>query len=151
MSWIWLPTIDGQGETKMHATACERAGPMLNPPHPGNLIRQNMGEVGWNVTESAACLWCGRGTVSRLLNGKAGVSATMARALEAPGCGTADQSLRIQANSELAQARLARGWPGEPGHVMGSRGSAMVCDYAASVPDDSGHGPLRPVKGAKAG
>ena len=49
-----------------------------------------MDEVGWNVIETAARLDCERGTLSRLLNGKAGVSANMALALEALGWGTAE-------------------------------------------------------------
>ena len=28
----------------------ERVGPMLNPPHLGELIREGMEETGWNVT-----------------------------------------------------------------------------------------------------
>ena len=51
---------------------------MQNPPHPGELIRESMDNVGWNVTDTAAHLGCERGTLSRLLNGKAGVSAHMA-------------------------------------------------------------------------
>ena len=53
----------------------ERVVAMLNPPHLGELIRESMDEVGWNVTQTAARLGCERGTLSRLLNGKAGVSA----------------------------------------------------------------------------
>ena len=90
----------------------ERVGPMLNPPHLGELIRESMDEVGWNVTETAARLGCERGTLSRLLNGKAGVSANMALALEALGWGTADHWMRMQASYELAQAR---GWPEDIG------------------------------------
>ena len=84
----------------------ERVGPMLNPPHLGELIRESMEEVGWNVTETAARLNCERGTLSRLLNGKAGVSATMALSLENIGWGTAEHWMRMQASYELAQARL---------------------------------------------
>ena len=83
---------------------------MLNPPHLGELIRESMDEAGWNVTETAARLDCERGTLSRLLNGKAGVSANMALALEAIGWGTADHWMRMQASYELAAARRARGW-----------------------------------------
>ncbi|MDE0680930.1 MAG: HigA family addiction module antitoxin [Gammaproteobacteria bacterium] len=86
----------------------KRVGPMRNPPHLGELIRENMDEVGWNVTETAAQLGCERGTLSRLLNGKAGVSATMALALEDIGWGTADHWMRMQASYELAQARRSR-------------------------------------------
>ncbi len=86
----------------------DRVGPMMNPPHLGELIRESMDEVGWNVTETAACLGCERGTLSRLLNGKAGVSANMALALEDIGWGTADHWMRMQASYELAQARRGR-------------------------------------------
>ena len=50
----------------------ERVGPMLNPPHLGELIREGMEEMGWNVTGTAARLNCDRGTLSRVLNGRAG-------------------------------------------------------------------------------
>ena len=92
----------------MNDVASDRVGPMLYPPHPGELIRESMDEVGWNVTETAACLGCERGTLSRLLNGKAGVSANMALALEDIGWGTADHWMRMQASYELAQARPDR-------------------------------------------
>ena len=86
----------------------ERAGPMLNPPHLGELIRESMEETGWNVTETATRLGCERGTLSRLLNGKAGVSANMALALEEIGWGTAEHWMRMQASYDLAQARRER-------------------------------------------
>ena len=89
-------------------TSDDRVGPMLNPPHLGELIRESMGETGWNVTETAARLGCERGTLSRLLNGKAGVSANMALALEEIGWGTAEHWMRMQASYELAQARRDR-------------------------------------------
>ncbi len=38
---------------------------MLNPPHPGELIRESMDEVGWNVTETATRLGCERGILPR--------------------------------------------------------------------------------------
>ena len=86
----------------------EQVGPMLNPPHLGELIRESMDESGWTVTETAARLGCERGTLSRLLNGKAGVSATMALALEDLGWGAAEHWMRMQASYELAQARRVR-------------------------------------------
>ena len=93
----------------MDSAGGERGNPMLNPPHLGELIRESMDEVGWNVTEAAARLGCERGTLSRLLHGKAGVSTNMALALEALGWGTADHWMRMQASYELARARRARG------------------------------------------
>ena len=92
----------------MNDLESDRVGPMLNPPHLGELIRESMDDVGWNVTETAASLGCERGTLSRLLNGKAGVSAKMALALEELGWGTADHWMRMQASYELAQARRDR-------------------------------------------
>ena len=93
----------------------ERVVAMVNPPHLGELIRESMDDVGWNVTETAGRLGCVRGTLSRLLNGKAGVSANMALALEALGWGTADHWMRMQASYELARARRARGWRDDTG------------------------------------
>ena len=83
----------------------ERVGPMLNPPHLGELIRESMDEAGWTVGETAARLNCERGTLSRVLNGRAGVSANMALGLESIGWGTADHWMRMQAAYELARAR----------------------------------------------
>ena len=81
---------------------------MQNPPHLGELIRESMDDVGWKVTQTAARLRCERGTLSHLLNGKAGVSANMALALEDIGWGTAEHWMRMQASYELAQAHRAR-------------------------------------------
>ena len=83
---------------------------LLNPPPLGELISESMDEVGWHVTQTAARVGCERGTLSRLLNGKAGASANMALALEALGWGTADHGMRMQASYELEAARRARGW-----------------------------------------
>ena len=92
----------------MNNTASARVGPMVNPPHLGELIRESIDEAGWNVTETAVRLGCQRLTLSRLLNGKAGGSANMALALEELGWGTADHWMQMQASYELAQARRAR-------------------------------------------
>jgi len=92
----------------MNEVANGRVGPMLNPPHLGELVRESMDQLGWNVTETAERLGCERGTLSRLLNGRAGVSANMALALEDIGWGTADHWMRMQASYELAQARRNR-------------------------------------------
>ncbi len=92
----------------MNDIAGERVGAMLNPPHLGEMIRESMDDMGWNVTETAARLGCERGTLSRLLNGRAGMSANMALALEDIGWGTADHRMRMQASHELARARLEK-------------------------------------------
>ena len=92
----------------MSDIANDHVGSMLNPPHLGGLILESKDDVGWNVTETAARLGCERGTLSRLLNGKAGVSANMGPALEDVGRGTAEHWMRMQASYMLAQARRDR-------------------------------------------
>ena len=54
-----------------------------------------MEDVGWNVTETGTRLGCDRGTLSRLLNGRAGMSTNMALALESIGWGTAERRVRM--------------------------------------------------------
>ena len=81
---------------------------MLYPPHLGELIRENMDEVGWNVTKTAVRLGRERRTLSRLPNGKTGVSANMSLLLKDIGRGTAGHWMRMRASYELAQARRAK-------------------------------------------
>ena len=50
---------------------------MRNPAHPGEIIREWLPQD-MTVTEAAQALGCSRVTLSRLLNGSAGVSAEMA-------------------------------------------------------------------------
>lgn len=80
--------------------------PMLNPAHPGEIVRECMEAKGWTVTECAAELGVSRITLSRLLNGRAGVSTGMALALERIGWSNADHWVRMQGSYDLAQARL---------------------------------------------
>ncbi len=62
----------------MNENSRKRVSPMLNLSHLGELIHENMEEVGWNVTQTADRLDSEWGTLSRLLNGKASLSANMA-------------------------------------------------------------------------
>ena len=80
--------------------------PMLNPAHPGKIVRECMEAKGWTVTECAAKLGVSRIRLSRLLNGRAGVSTAMALALERIGWSNADHWVRMQGSYDLAQARL---------------------------------------------
>ena len=80
--------------------------PMLNPAHPGEIVRECMQAEGWTVTECAVNLGVSRITLSRLLNGRAGVSTAMALALERIGWSNADHWVRMQGSYDLAQARL---------------------------------------------
>ena len=76
--------------------------------HLGELVRERMNEAGWDIGETSARLGCERGTLSRLLNGRSGVSANMALALEEISWGTAEHWMRLQASYDLAQARRRR-------------------------------------------
>ena len=79
--------------------------PMYNPSHPGELVRDNLEAEGWTVTECAARLDVARHTLSRLLNGHAGVSPAMALALERIGWSDAEHWIRMQVSYDLAQER----------------------------------------------
>ena len=78
---------------------------MLNPSHPGPMIRDSIEASGWTVTECAKRLGVTRNNLSRLLNGRIGISPTMALALERIGWSNADHWMRLQAGYELAQER----------------------------------------------
>ena len=54
---------------------------MHNPPHPGKVLREFLGHV--DVTAAAKHLKVSRATLSRILNGKAGISAEMSLRLSA--------------------------------------------------------------------
>lgn len=78
---------------------------MYGPAHPGEIVRDNIEAEGWTVTEGAVRLGVSRITLSRLLNGRAGISAAMALALERLGWGTADHWVRMQGSYDLARER----------------------------------------------
>lgn len=78
---------------------------MFDPAHPGEIIRDCMEAKGWSVTACALQLGVTRNTLSRLLNGRAGVSPAMALALERLGWSNAEHWLRMQASYDLAQER----------------------------------------------
>ena len=79
---------------------------MRNPWYPGELIRESIQAKGWTVAQCAECLGVTRNTLSRLLNGNAGLSPTMALALERIEWSDAEHWVRIQGSFNLAQARL---------------------------------------------
>ncbi len=82
--------------------------PMYDPAHPGAILRDNVAEEGWTVTECARKLGVARHTLSRLLNERTGISPAMALSLERLGWSTADFWMRVQGGHDLAQERLRR-------------------------------------------
>jgi addiction module HigA family antidote len=79
---------------------------MHNPPHPGSVLREYLGAIA--VSSAAAHLRVTRVTLSRLLNGKAGISASMALRL-ADALGTSPELwMNMQSQYDLWQARRRR-------------------------------------------
>src|SRR5437588_10585281 len=79
---------------------------MRNPPHPGLVLREYLGDT--SVSKAAAHLHVTRVTLSRVLNGKAGISASMALRLAA-ALGTSPEFwTSMQAQYDLWQASRRR-------------------------------------------
>jgi len=75
---------------------------MFNPAHPGELVKERIGSL--SVSAAAGHLGVSRVTLSRLINGKAGVSAEMALRL-AEAFGTSPELwLKLQMNYDLWHA-----------------------------------------------
>jgi len=84
--------------------------PMKNPPHPGRSIRDACLEpLSLTVTGGAKVLGVARHTLSRVLNGQAGISPEMAIRLEKAGWSSAEHWLRLQVAYDLSQARKHAG------------------------------------------
>jgi addiction module HigA family antidote len=79
---------------------------MFNPPHPGEIIREDcMTPLGLSVTDTAKHLGVTRKALSELLNGHSGISPEMAIRLEKAGWLKADHWLRLQMHYDLWQAK----------------------------------------------
>ena len=91
-----------------------------HPPHPGRHIYHGcmedpLGERSLTVSEAARKIGVSRVALSRVLNGRARISVSLALKLEAAGWGTADSWLQRQARYDLAQERNRLGqWPANP-------------------------------------
>lgn len=78
-------------------------GRMHNPAHPGEVLREWLPE-GMTVTNAAKALQVSRVTLSKVLNGKAGVTAGMALRLAAWLGTSPDVWLGMQTQFDLWQA-----------------------------------------------
>jgi addiction module HigA family antidote len=80
---------------------------MFNPPHPGSILKEDfLPELGIGVTEAAIQLGVSRVALSRVINGRAAISADMALRLEAwMNDSSAETWVRMQAEYDLWQAR----------------------------------------------
>ena len=80
--------------------------PMKNPAHPGRIVRSACLEpLGLSVTEGTKILGVTRQTLTKIVNGKSGISAEMAIRLAKAFGSTAETWVRMQASYDLAQAR----------------------------------------------
>ncbi|MCL2482488.1 MAG: HigA family addiction module antitoxin [Propionibacteriaceae bacterium] len=80
---------------------------MKTPVHPGEILREDvLAELGLSVTEAASRLGVSRVTLSRVLNGRAGISPSLAIRLERAGVGTARAWLAMQSAFDLAAERV---------------------------------------------
>ncbi len=81
---------------------------MHNPPHPGEVLRDGVfTDAAITVTDFAERLGVTRVALSRVLNGKAGISADMALRLAAALGGSSHSWLHMQANYDLWHAERA--------------------------------------------
>ncbi len=78
---------------------------MKNPPHPGELIGDNLRELGISITDAARGLGITRQQLHNLIAGRSGITPEMAVKLEQALGSTADTWLRMQMNYDLAQVR----------------------------------------------
>ena len=81
---------------------------MHNPPHPGAVLRDGVfTNSDITVTDFAKRIGVTRVALSRILNGKAGISADMAVRLAAALGDSAESWLHMQANYDLWKAEKA--------------------------------------------
>lgn len=78
---------------------------MYNPPHPGEVIKEYLGDV--TVTDAATTMKVSRVTLQRVVSGAAGVSPDMAHRLGAAFGTSADMWYNMQAQYDLDVAAKA--------------------------------------------
>jgi addiction module HigA family antidote len=95
---------------------------MFNPPHPGEIVREDcLKPLKLTVTAAAGKLGVSRQSMSELINGRNGVSADMALRLERAGWSTAESWLRNQISYDLWQARNQDEAPGSRARLKAHR------------------------------
>jgi addiction module HigA family antidote len=79
---------------------------IFNPAHPGEVLRDYLGKM--SVAEAATRLGVTRAHLSRILNGRAGVSAAMSLRLSAALDTSPEFWLKMQMQYDLWQAQKAK-------------------------------------------
>jgi len=98
MTGLW----DDDGLKASLTTRRNNSMRMHNPPHPGKVLREFLGDI--DVTSAARHLQVSRATLSRVLNGKAGISADMSLRLSAALGTHAEIWYELQTDYDLWQA-----------------------------------------------
>lgn len=82
---------------------------MHNPPHPGSIVKRALiAGANLTVTDAADLLGVGRVTLSKLINGKSGISPEMAVRLSIALNTSSEMWLNMQTMYDLYQAEKAR-------------------------------------------
>ena len=82
---------------------------MINPPHPGESVRECIDEAGMTIKECALQIEVTPNNMYRLVNGHIGISPKVALGLEALGWSNAEFWMRLQAQYDLLSSVL-RTW-----------------------------------------
>ncbi len=107
----------------------ENAMPMLNPPHPGRVVRQECLEpLGLTVTEGAKALGVTRRALNNLVNGKAAIAAEMAVRLAAAFGGGAEVVARDAVQLRPGPGEEAGGGDRGDGPARGAVGGGGVME-----------------------
>jgi antitoxin HigA-1 len=89
--------------------------PMFNPPHPGEIVKEALESVPMTVTEFAAHIGVSRVTLSRVLNGRAGITPEMSiRISQAFGQPSGDIWFKMQNAHDFWQASHKKQKPVRP-------------------------------------
>jgi addiction module HigA family antidote len=82
---------------------------MDNPPHPGEIVKEALENIPISVTAFAAHIGVARGTLSRVLNGRAGITPEMSiKITQAFGLPSQDLLYKIQTDYDFWQASQAK-------------------------------------------
>jgi antitoxin HigA-1 len=79
--------------------------PMKHPPHPGEMIGDEIEALGVSISDAAKALGVTRQQIHNLIAGRSGITSEMAVRLEMAIGGSADTWVRLQTIYDLAQIR----------------------------------------------
>ncbi len=120
---------------------------LFNPSHPGEVLKDYLGDM--TVKEAARRLGVTRPNLSRILNGRAGISAAMSvRLAKAMPYTSPEFWLKMQLNYDLSKARKSRLPKIKPFRPSKTRSAAITSRHAENfcqprAPSPLSHFPVR--------